>query len=118
MPSGAHKWLRNKYWHVKSQILYSRLYKLLDLDYRLQSGLTLKVASKGEWWTYNDIFLNHEYDVAIEEAIEGRSGKNSFTVLDLGGNVGYFFNASSGCSATKIVEECEYGYHTRRGKPD
>ncbi|HXM23206.1 MAG TPA: FkbM family methyltransferase [Terriglobales bacterium] len=60
------------------------------MEYTLQSGVTLKVASKGEWWTYNDIFVNREYDLPIQTALQSRSPEHPFTVLDLGANVGYF----------------------------
>jgi len=48
------------------------------------------VASKGEWWTYNDIFVNCEYDVAIQTALKATPPDRPFVVLDLGANVGYF----------------------------
>src|ERR1700733_10111294 len=83
-------WLRDRYWRIKSAVLYQRLYEMLGLEYTLQSGLVLRVASKGEWWTYNDIFVNHEYDIPIQRALESGSARSPFTVLDLGANVGYF----------------------------
>jgi FkbM family methyltransferase len=89
-PRPIQSWLRDRYWRVKSNLLYSRLYKLLQLEYTLQSGIVLKVASKGEWWTYNDIFVNHEYDFSIQEALKSHSSVHPFTILDLGANVGYF----------------------------
>jgi hypothetical protein len=50
----------------------------------------VKVASKGEWWVYNDIFVDGEYDMPIHTALEDRSPVRPFIVLDLGANVGYF----------------------------
>jgi FkbM family methyltransferase len=84
------QWLRDRYWRIKSDLLYHHLYEMLNLEYTLQSGVVLRVASKGEWWTYNDIFVNQEYDLPIRKALESRSSRSSFTVLDLGANVGYF----------------------------
>jgi hypothetical protein len=49
----------------------------------------VKVASKGEWWAYNEIFVNGEYDVPIQAALGISSGK-PLVVLELGANVGYF----------------------------
>lgn len=89
-PRSVQEWIRYVYWRWWSALLYQRLYKILGLEYTLQSGLVLKVASKGEWWTYNDIFVNHEYDTPIERALELHSSQHPFTVLDLGANVGYF----------------------------
>ncbi len=90
LPEFAQVQIRNRYWQIKSRLLYQSLYRVLDLEHTLQSGLTVKVASKGEWWTYNDIFVDGEYDVPIHTALEGRSPVRPFVVLDLGANVGYF----------------------------
>ena len=89
LPESAQFQIRERYWQVKSRILYQSLYRLLNLEHTLDSGLTVKVASKGEWWIYNDIFVNGEYDVPIQAALSAASEK-PFVVLDLGANVGYF----------------------------
>ena len=89
LPESAQLQIREGYWQVKSRILYQSLYRLLNLEHTLDSGLTVKVASKGEWWIYNDIFVNGEYDVPIQAAL-GTSSARPFVVLDLGANVGYF----------------------------
>ena len=90
LPESVQNQMRDRYWKIKSRLLYQSLYRALDLEHTLQSGLTVKVASKGEWWTYNDIFVDGEYDVPIRTALKGRSPVRSFVVLDLGANVGYF----------------------------
>jgi len=89
LPGPARFQIRERYWRAKSRFLYQSLYSALDLEHTLTSGLTVKVASKGEWWAYNEIFVNGEYDVPIQAALAASSGK-SFVVLDLGANVGYF----------------------------
>jgi len=89
LPESVQFQIRERYWRVKSRILYQSLYGFLDLEHTLDSGLTVKVSSKGEWWTYNDIFVNGEYDVPIQRAL-GTSSGQPFVVLDLGANVGYF----------------------------
>src|SRR3984885_479215 len=89
LPDSAQFHIRERYWRVKSRILYESLYSLLNLEHTLDSGLTVKVASKGEWWIYNDIFVNGEYDVPIQAALDTSSAR-PFVVLDLGANVGYF----------------------------
>jgi FkbM family methyltransferase len=89
LPESARFQIRERYWRVKSKILYQSLYSILKLEHTLGSGLTMKVASKGEWWAYNEIFVNGEYDVPIQAALGTSSGK-PFVVLDLGANVGYF----------------------------
>ncbi len=89
LPQSVREHIRERYWRVKSKLLYQTLYSLLHLEHVLDSGLTLKVASKGEWWIYNDIFVNGEYDVPIHSALQSSAGQ-PFVVLDLGANVGYF----------------------------
>jgi FkbM family methyltransferase len=89
LPESARFQIRERYWRVKSRILYQSLYSRLNLEHTLNSGLTVKVASKGEWWAYNEIFVNGEYDVPILAALGASSGQ-PFVVLDLGANVGYF----------------------------
>ena len=90
LPESVQNRIRNRYWQIKSRLLYQSLYCVLGLEHTLQSGLTLNVASKGEWWAYNEIFVNGEYDVPIHTAIKGRSPVGPFVALDLGANVGYF----------------------------
>jgi FkbM family methyltransferase len=89
LPKSARFQVRERYWRVKSRFLYQSLYRRLNLEHILNSGLTLKVTSKGEWWACNKIFVNGEYDVPIQTALEGFSAK-PFVVLDVGANVGYF----------------------------
>jgi FkbM family methyltransferase len=90
LPAPVQSQIRDLYWRVKSRLLYQRLYQMLDLQYTLATGLTLRVGSKGEWWTYNEIFVNGEYDVPIHAALESYRSDHRFTVLDLGANVGHF----------------------------
>jgi FkbM family methyltransferase len=90
LPESAQVRIRDQYWKTKSRFLYQSLYRVLDLEHTLQSGLSVRVAGKGEWWTYNDIFVDGEYDVPIRTALQGRSPGRPFVVLDLGANVGYF----------------------------
>lgn len=89
LPDAAQLQLRERYWQLKSRFLYQTLYRMLHLEHMLDSGLTVKVASRGEWWIYNDIFVNGEYDVPIQSALQASDGK-PLVVLDLGANVGYF----------------------------
>ncbi|MGA9545019.1 MAG: FkbM family methyltransferase [Candidatus Sulfotelmatobacter sp.] len=89
LPEPARFQVRERYWRVKSRFLYQSLYSRLNLEHTLNSGLTLKVASKGEWWAYNEIFVDGEYDLPIQAALKASSAK-PLVVLDLGANVGYF----------------------------
>jgi FkbM family methyltransferase len=68
----------------------SKIWKKLNLEWKLCSGLTVKVQSHAEWKAYNDIFVDREYDLPIEQALAGRHNPHTFTFLDLGANVGFF----------------------------
>jgi FkbM family methyltransferase len=90
LPSPVQRQITDRYWQIKSKLLYQSLYSALHLEHILQSGLIVQVASKGEWWIYNDIFVDGEYDVPIRTALKEASPGRPFVVLDLGANVGYF----------------------------
>lgn len=64
-------------------------WSLPNLRRTLRSGLELTVASPSDWVLFNDIFVDGEYDPAIDLALE-LAGTADLTVLDLGANVGYF----------------------------
>lgn len=76
---------------------------LPNLRRTLRSGLELTIASPSDWVLFNDIFVDGEYDPAIDLALE-LAGTADLTVLDLGANAGYFtlraadrlFTAASG----------------------
>ena len=102
MPDPLRDTIRERYWQAKSSLLYRHLYRVLDLEYTLPSGLLLKIGSKGEWWVYNEIFVGHGYDVPIHRALESRSAARPFTVLDLGANVGFFF-----LRVIDLMRQCE-----------
>jgi FkbM family methyltransferase len=90
LPRSAQEQIRDRYWRIKSRVVYQSLYKLLGLECTLRSGVTLQVASEGEWWIFNDIFVNGEYDAPILEVLEHKPVLRPLTVLDLGANVGFF----------------------------
>lgn len=72
------------------------VWSLPNLRRELRSGLVARVASPSDWLLYNDIFVDGEYDPAIDLALElasrrGAAGSGGpLQVLDLGANVGYF----------------------------
>lgn len=68
----------------------SEIWKKLSLEWKLCSGLTVKVQNHAEWKAYNDIFVDREYDLPIEQALASRHNPHTFKFLDLGANVGYF----------------------------
>ena len=66
----------------------AKLWSILSPEWTLPSGLKVAIASWAEWVTYNDIFVDGEYDVPIRHAVQHAGAGD--VVLDVGGNVGYF----------------------------
>lgn len=60
----------------------------MDLSHRLASGVTIRVRSDSDWWVFNEVFVEGDYDPAIDLALS-RGGQDPY-VLDLGANVGFF----------------------------
>ncbi len=79
------------------------LWSLPNLRRELRSGLVVTVASPSDWVLYNDIFVEQEYDAAIDLALErARAGADRpLTVVDLGANVGYFTLRAADRAATE-----------------
>jgi FkbM family methyltransferase len=65
-------------------------WKRLSLSVELRSGLIVDIKQMGDWWIYNDLWVNGEYDFAIDLALSGRPTDRPLQVLDLGANVGMF----------------------------
>lgn len=69
------------------------VWSLPNLRRTLRSGLELTVASPADWVLYNDIFVENEYDPAIDLALESAKREEAgrpLTIVDLGANAGYF----------------------------
>jgi FkbM family methyltransferase len=66
------------------------LWDVLQLNWKLNSGLSVDIKSKSDWWMFNEIFVNNEYDSAIKLALKSASSNRTLTILDLGANVGLF----------------------------
>ena len=63
----------------------------LNPSWTLNSGLLIRVLNYNDWMIYNDIFVEGEYDPAIENLLKAsRDESRPLQVLDLGGNVGFF----------------------------
>jgi FkbM family methyltransferase len=89
------------------------MFEWLDLTWTTPSGIALRVASYNEWVIYNEIFVDGEYDTAIDAALRGAAGDRPIRVVDVGANVGFFTlrvfdrlraegGEDSGCLATLI----------------
>jgi FkbM family methyltransferase len=71
--------------------LQSLVYRAAKLRWTLRSGVKIELRSPVDWSTYNEIFVDGEYDKALETAIAGLApGQKVLHVLDLGANVGFF----------------------------
>ena len=68
--------------------LSKAVWQQINPTWQLQSGLVVEVNNIAEWVVYNTIFVDGEYDTAIDMLL--RSDEDSPLVLDIGANVGYF----------------------------
>lgn len=68
----------------------SVLFHKLGLKWTLPTGIRLQVLSRTDWTLYNDIFVDGEYDKAIDALIHRLSTDAKALVVDLGANVGFF----------------------------
>jgi FkbM family methyltransferase len=63
----------------------------LNPSWTLPSGIVVRVLSYSDWIIYNDIFVDGEYDRAIDQLIgEDVDPTRTVRILDLGANVGLF----------------------------
>lgn len=70
--------------------LHNILWAREPLGWDLKSGLKLEVANPAEWILYGEIFVEGEYDFAINRALEVAGSDTPLNVVDLGANVGFF----------------------------
>lgn len=78
----------------------------LNLTHVLSCGATIRVRSWSDWWVYNEVFVDGEYDEAINLAMRGAEPSSAILVLDLGANVGFF--------TARFVDICSRTYPGRR----
>lgn len=76
IPRSFKNFLRNKIWFF------------LKAKWKLRSGIDVTIENDSDWFVYNEIFTNKEYDAAIVLALSSASANP--LILDLGANVGYF----------------------------
>lgn len=79
---------------IKNKIR-NRLWVFLKARWTLLSGIQVTVADDSDWFVYNEIFANKEYDAAISLFLAQKISNP--VILDLGANVGYF--------STKVADE-------------
>jgi FkbM family methyltransferase len=66
------------------------VWKALDLQCTLRSGIRVRVLSHPDWVIYNEVIVNGEYDSVIRESLAKQRPDSPMRVVDLGANVGYF----------------------------
>lgn len=65
-----------------------KIWLFIKARWKLRSGIDVIVTNDSDWFVYNEIFANKEYDSAILLLLASKI-KNPL-ILDLGANVGYF----------------------------
>lgn len=72
------------------KIIWKFFSRRMGLTWKLNSGYTIDISSYSDWCVYNDLFVNGEYDIAIEETLSDNLNKTQINIVDLGANVGFF----------------------------
>jgi FkbM family methyltransferase len=72
---------------VKNRVR-NKAWVFLKAKWQLLSGLSIVVKNDSDWFVYNEIFVNKEYDEALHVLLSNLPKEP--LVLDLGANVGYF----------------------------
>ncbi len=67
----------------------NRTWIFLKAKWRLLSGLNIIIENDSDWFVYNEIFVNKEYDEALRILLSQLREEEPL-ILDLGANVGYF----------------------------
>lgn len=68
--------------------LRNKIWTFLKTKWKLRSGLEIIIENDSDWFVFNEIFANKEYDEALALLLETRPARP--LILDLGANVGYF----------------------------
>jgi FkbM family methyltransferase len=68
--------------------LRGKAWRLLKARCILNSGITVSIENDNDWFVYNEIFTNKEYDQALARFLKIKPEKP--VILDLGANVGFF----------------------------
>ena len=66
------------------------LWRSLDIKWTLRSKLSIELHGLSDWVVFSDIFVNGEYDEAIEHTFSTMPSGEQVRILDLGANVGFF----------------------------
>jgi FkbM family methyltransferase len=78
LPASLKSAIRNATWQA------------LRLDWQLHSGLLAQIDTASDWYIFNEIFVDADYDEAIERVLGDPATGRRLKILDLGANVGFF----------------------------
>lgn len=59
------------------------------LEWQLVSGIKIRLKDTSNWYMYNDIFVDGEYDTPIQQSLHSQQDKH-LNIIDIGANVGFF----------------------------
>ena len=65
-------------------------WQAIDLSHTFRSGVTVVIRSLSDWYVFNEVFVEADYDPAIDLLARRNDPKERPLVLDLGANVGFF----------------------------
>lgn len=65
------------------------VWRQLELEAVGRQGLTFNLESRADWVIFCEIFLEHEYQPALDHVLSARPG-GEHLILDLGANIGLF----------------------------
>ena len=68
--------------------LRDKIWIFLKAKWKLRSGIFVRIENDSDWYVFNEIFTNKEYDPAFKFFFSSPSSNP--LILDLGANVGYF----------------------------
>lgn len=71
------------------EYIRKKTWVFLKAKWRLRSGLNVIIENDSDWFVYNEIFVNKEYDQALNVFLSGLTNEHP-VIVDLGANVGYF----------------------------
>jgi FkbM family methyltransferase len=87
--AGLERRWKSACWKAQNH-LHALLLTRVNLEWKLASGIVLRVKSPADWGIYNDIFVENEYDLPLRETMSRATGGGPVRILDLGANVGFF----------------------------
>lgn len=61
----------------------------INLEWQLVSGVKIRLKDTSNWYMYNDIFVDGEYDIPIQQSLHFQHDKH-LNIIDIGANVGFF----------------------------